>query len=370
MIKGKKYGSILVLGTLQFNGHFLEYLIKNSDKLVIYYLLPRGGNIKNFIEIYIKGKLKEKKYVYTPKNISLTYITYYFQYLKILFEYFSNKEKVYFINTLPVFFFFNSIIKLFRKFEIVYWVQDYWTMNNLSIKIFRYLMHYYHNRTKFTIYITDRINKMMNKKVLNEPFKKTVMWGVESPKNIFKKKNEKLFKVCFIGVLAPWQNIDLLLKTVGKNKKIYLKIIGTGNELLVKNYQDLIKELKIEDRVYFPNKFIYQKDLQKEVKDCHVGIALYETNRNSVSYYSDPSKIKQYAEFGLPIIMTNSSEIAHHIKKFKAGIIVDKDIEKINRAIEEIKINYKNYLLGLKQFSEHFYYKEYYGKGFKFLEEK
>lgn len=370
MKKAKRYGNILTLATLQFNGHCLQYLIENSEKLAAFYILPRNGKVKNFVEFYVNSKLLEKRDLDSPKNIFLAYIFFYIQYLQILFKYFSSKEKVYFFNTLPVFFFFNSIVKLFRNMEIVYWVQDYWPMNDLSIRIFRRLMHHYHDHTRITIYLTDRINRKMNGRILSEKNKKTVMWGVDSKNVNYKRFPKKTIWLCFIGVMAQWQNIDFLLSLPAQNKNVNLKLIGSGDLLLVNKYKKMINEFKIQDRVYFPNEYYYGKQLLDQIKGCQIGIVLYEKNPNVATYFADPSKVKQYAEFGLPIIMTDAAEIAKYIKNFKAGIIVDKDIKSIDKAILDIKNNYQKYIDGLKKFNENFDYRTYYQKAFKFLEEK
>ena len=130
----------------------------------------------------------------------------------------------------------------------------------------------------------------------------------------------------------------------------------------------MIKEYKIEDRVYFPNKFLYKGELKNQIKDCHVGVALYAVDPNTVTYYADPAKIKQYAEFGLPIVMTNAADIAKYIKRFHAGEVVTRDIISISNAFNRIKNNYQYYLEGLNRFNHYFEYNKYFSKKFKFIE--
>ena len=176
-------------------------------------------------------------------------------------------------------------------------------------------------------------------------------------------------RLCFIGVLVESQGIDFLLNVVAKNKEVKLKLIGTGERAVVAKYKKLVERYKISDRVFFPNRFYYGSELARIVSDCHVGVGLYTIDPNAVTYYADPAKIKQYAEFGLPILMTDAAEVAQYLKRFHAGIIVERNVEAINRAIKEMKENYTAYLAGLKRFNEYFNYRKYYKKAFRFLEE-
>lgn len=362
------YGNIFTLASLQFSGHFLDHFVENSEKVVAFYILPRTGTKKNFIEVYEKGKLIAKKELFSPKNILLAYIVQYYQYVKILIRYFSKGEKIYFINFVPLFFIFNSILRLFRKFEIVYWIGDYWPMSGFQINIYKKLMHYYHDHCRYTIYLSDRINRKMNRgKLLDEKNKKTVMWGIDPKEMSERAKPAKSLILCFIGVLAPWQGIDFLLTVVKENKNVNLKLIGTGQPRLVAKFKTFVQKNNINDRVFFPNKFYYGEELKYIVLDCHAGIALYKVDQKSVIYYNDSAKIKQYTEFGLPVIITNATGTADFIKRFKAGIIVDSNQISVNSAIQKMREDYLDYLEGVKKFNERFNYKKYYKEAFQFL---
>jgi len=369
--KSRRYKSILSLATLQFDGHVTEYFRKNSEKLVAWYLLPRGGNIKNFVALYRNGRLIERKEFFSPRYLILAYAWYYLEFLYILIRYFPLGETFYFINFQPFFFFFRPVIRLFWRIEYVYWVGDYWPMNVLSIRFFRMLMHYYHDRSAYTLYLSDRINKVMNYgRIVRSPGRGTVMWGIKPPTDYRHKRSTQTITLCFIGVLTQWQGIDALLSIVAKNPNMRLTLIGTGHPSLTKKYRRFIEEHHVSDRVIFPNRFFYGKELARLVRDCDIGVALYDTNPNTVSYYADPAKIKQYAEFGLPIIMTDSADIAGYISKYKAGVIVDRDPRHITRAIRDIKQHYERYTGGVKKFNDFFSYEVYYSRMFRFLEQR
>lgn len=368
MKKTFRYGTIMLLTSLQYANHLREYFVENSEKTIAFYILPRKGTIANFVEVYHNGEKTTRKSFYSPKNLFLWHIMLYVNYLIILFTYTKRGEKVVFINYLFTFFFFRQIIKFFRNIEFVCWVGDYWPMNTLSIRIYRFFVAYYHRHTKYAFYQTDRINKKINGEIINTPYRKTIIPGIDPFKLNLRKKIKKELILSFIGVLVPWQGVELLLQVVANNPYLKLRLIGTGEKALVLRYKALIKKYNIEERVYFPNRFIYEEQLQQEVKQAHIGIALYEVDKQKVTYYADPAKIKQYMEFGLPVIMTNAAEVAQYIKSFRAGIIVGKNALAIEKAITKMKNNYAYYLKNLDTLNRWLDFRTYYPKKFSFLE--
>jgi len=374
MVKKQKqyrFKSIFTLATLQFSGHFLEYFVQNSDKVVAFYLLSRLGNDKNFIEIYEKGKLVKKIYLFSPKNLLLRYFFLYIQYIWMLFTFFSPKEEFFFVNFNPFFFMGSSIVRLFRKVEYVYWIGDYWVMDSWIIKMYRSAIFFYHKRIPYTLYLTNRINKVMNKGTIrSDNRKKTVMWGVDSSIYTYGMHEKNTITLCFIGVLVETQGFELLLSVVKQSPNIRLKIIGKGSLVLVNKINDILKKDMLDTKVYFPNRFLYGNELKDIVNTCDIGIALYTVDRNNVTYFADPAKIKQYAEFGLPVIMTNVSEIASYISKYRAGIVVNSNRTSVQKAIVDIKKNYNLYKKGVQAFNNHFNYQSYYASAFSFMRKR
>ena len=122
-----------------------------------------------------------------------------------------------------------------------------------------------------------------------------------------------------------------------ENKEYKFSIIGVCDGKLYKKYKKLLTQYRITNRVYFPNKFIPKEELEAISKKCFVGVAPYLTGSIHGTYYVDPGKIKEYAELGLPIIMSNTSIIAPYVKKFNAGEVINRDIESLRIAIEKNK---------------------------------
>lgn len=365
-----KYKTVFIIATLQFDGHVLEYLRKYTEKLVALYLLPRGGGVSNLYEVYHRGLRVEKKDVYSPRNLFLAYLFYYIHFLRLLYCYFQSKEKLYFINSYWFYFFLRPVTRIFRNIHYVYWIGDYWPMDTFLAKVQQFFTHYYHDRNTICLYLSDRINREMNNGSLKHTeYKKTSMWGIDPPDIPSTKQRGNEITLCHIGVLVDWQGIDLLLKVIAAGKRLRLKLIGTGNASLMATYRRLIKEYGISDRVYFPDKFFYGKDLREQIKDCDIGMALYTVDEKSVTYYADPAKVKQYAEFGMPIIMTNAAGITDYVTKFKAGIVVAGNVHSVGEAVQTMKNNYGAYLRGLNEFNRFFDFRAYYREVFRFMEE-
>lgn len=328
--------------------------------------MPRFNNRFNLVKLYKNGKLVSEKKVISSGNIFLYYFLWYVTYIQSLLHYFSKNEMVQVITWQPYFLIGSTLQKLFRKITFVYWIGDYFPPISTVMRLFESVKKYYAIKLTYVCYLSDRINAKMNGKVLSTYNKKTIAWGVK-PQKISSKSGGK-FVLCFIGVIKPSQGLEVLLEAVKKIKDIELKILGSGDEASVEKYKNLIDVYNISDRVFFPNKMFYDKEIEMEVKNCYIGVALYDVNKNSATYYADPGKIKTYAQYGLPILMTPIAEVERHVKKFSAGEVVSQDIKEVELAIKKMKKNYNKYLQGLEAFNSYFKYEEYYSKRFTFLE--
>lgn len=364
MSKRFRYKNILSLGSFQFCGNIVEYFSENSEKLVVYYVLPRVQKVPNVVRVYRRGRLISEEKLISSGNFIFYYISLYLNYLRVLFTYFSPREKLYFIHGHPILFLFNSLLKKFRDFEMVYWIGDFYPKHGLLLRIYRFFVFFYHKRAKYTIYLSDRINKKMNGKIIQTRNKRTVMWGINPPKRYKKKPPKNSLTLCFIGLIKESQGLRLVFRVLQEDKKLRFKILGFCPENLYHEYRKIIGESKITKQVYFPNKFI--ENLEEEMEDCHIGIALYEDN--PLTNLTDPGKIKTYTQMGLPVIMADVSAIAEFVEKFKAGEVVQRNIQSVFQAIKKIKNHYQEYIKGVKRFNDYFNYRKYYKKAFRFLE--
>lgn len=369
MINKFIYKNIFMYASLQFCGNIEEYFAHNTEKLLVYLVMPRLKNKYNLLRTYSKGKLIKEEKVWSSENIFLYYFSWFFYHNYFLLTRFNRKEKINVIAGHLVCFFGMDLLKKMRNITYTYWIGDYFPGSNIIIQMYEKIKQYYHNKVTNACYLSDGINRIFNdNKIVNSFRKKTIMWGVK-PKNIKRKLPQKSFTILFIGLIKDSQGLEFLFDFLKHNKNYFINIIGICDSQLYKKYQQIIKKNNITSSVFFPNKFFSDEELFDLSKSCHVGIALYNADKSNPTYYTDPGKVKSYAEYGLPVIMSNVSAVAEYVKKYKSGILIDRNVGELINAIQKIKKNYKQYKHGLEKFNNHFFYETYYLKLFAFLEE-
>lgn len=363
-MKQFRYKNVILYTTHQWCGNTQEYFVKNSNKLLVFLLMPRVQNKDNVIKIYKKGLLVKEQAIRLSENFFLYYLLWYLQYLRALFTYFSRKDPIIIVTAHPYIFFAMFFQKLLRNITFVYWIGDYFPPLNLSLRVYELIKKYYHDRLRYTFYLGDGVNKVMNGSVINKSNKKTVMWGVK-PKKIKRNLETTKYSILYVGVVRNSSGLHLAYELLKTHKEYSLKVIGVCDEKTFAAHKKIISKYEISDRVFFPNRFYSDHELDEVSKECFVGIATYTIDNTNVIYYSDPGKVKTYAEMGLPIIMSKTSMIAPYIIKFKAGEVIDREIDAFDTALKKIQKDYDAYLQGLNKFNKHFYYENYYNDGFK-----
>jgi hypothetical protein len=361
-----RYKNIFLYASLQFSGNIEEYFKKHTEKLVVFIVMPRINNKFNLIRHYSKGVLIKEIKVKSANNIFLYYFMWYIQYIIALQKFFAKKDKVAVISFHPISFFLMHIQKLFRKVVFVYWIGDYFPGVNVSLILYEKIKKYYHRHVSYACYLSDKINAKMNGTVAKTVRRKTIMWGVK-PKNIARKKMSGKMNILFVGLIKPSQGIEDLLLFLKDHYEYRIKILGVCEQKYYSKLNKIIKTYNISTRVYFPNVFLSDEELEKESLNCHVGVALYDASPLNASFYADPGKVKSYAELGLPIIMSDISDVTRYIKKYKCGEIIN-SIRDLESALVKIKKHYVLYQHGLQKFNNFFYYDSYYKNLFHFLE--
>lgn len=361
------YGNIFLVGSLLYAGNVIEYFSCHSQKLVVFFLNKTLKDKADFIRIYKRGKLDEEKVIFTGKLPVLYYLFVYYWYLRIIFQYFTNKENFFVITFHPLFFFLNSLLKIFKNFEIIFWIADYLPSTKGLLKLYQWTIFYFHKKNKYNLYLSDKVNEIMNGRIKTNFCQKTVMWGTKLRQKKQEKTGNKI-TLGFIGIVKPSQGLEIAFLLLQKHPDLSLKILGECEQALYKKYLALIKRLKIGSQIIFTNQYCSEEQLSKELGVCDVGLALYSQDKENPIYYTDSGKIKTYLEFGLPVVMTATSATLPFVKQFKAGEIVKPDVFSLYQAIKKIKNNYSNYLDGVKKFNEYFDVEKYYRKAFRFLE--
>ncbi|MEK7592857.1 MAG: hypothetical protein AAB508_05725 [Patescibacteria group bacterium] len=366
-MKPFRYGNIFLVGSVLHAGNAVEYFSKHSKKLVVYYLLQTVRSRSDFVQVYELGHLVREYTVFVPKIPLLYYVFVYFWFLATVIRNFSPFELFHVITFHPIFCIGRSVLQKIYRYSIVFWMADYIPKPTRSLdRLFQRLVEFYHSGNDYTIYLGDSLNKVMNGRILKETNKKTVMWGV-MPENISIKKKD-MNNLAFVGVVKRSHGLDIVFYLLSQHNELSLKIFGECDEKLHKEYCHLIQELDIETRVTFENRFYTLSELKSELASCSVGLALYDTSHDIPIYYTDPGKVKTFTQYGLPVIMTRTSDIVPYIEKYTAGEVVDRNPEAVYDAIVKMRKSYSIYLDGVKKFNSYFDCEKYYKHGFSFME--
>ena len=366
-----RYESVFALASLQFCGHVDEYLIANTRRLCLMYVLPRFGEQKQIIRRYEGGTLVEERALRSSRNIFLYYWLWFWHNITEILKFangYNGKTLVF--GGHPVCFFGMALMKMLRRVSYLYWIGDYFPNKSFVIRAFEWLKRFYHNRIPFTYYLSDAINCKMNRgKVRDEPWHKTLMWGMRCfPMSGHEKIMSTSKQLLFVGLVRDGQGIENVLDFLAENREYALAIVGIAANGYEKNVKRMIAEKNLSDRVYFPNRFHSQEELLEIAGKSLVGLALYSLGEENFTHYADPGKVKAYIEMNLPVVMTRISEVVPFIERFRAGVVVD-GMEDIGDAVRKIAEDYPTYGGGVRQFNEHFEYTHLYAEAFKPVEE-
>lgn len=366
MKKHFPYKNIFMYASLQFCGHMDTYFIERTERLVVYLINPRLKSKQNLLRIYSRGRLVSEFPVWSSDNLFLYYASWYVHNLYFCFKYFAMRDTVIVLAMHPVVFFSMSMVKLFRSVTYVYWIGDFFPPTKLSLRLFERLKKFYHDKVDFRYYLSDTINGIFNGRKLHDETHRTVMWGLRAT-TLQHSMSEKRVHLLFIGLLKEGQELDIVFSLLSKHPWIHLSIIGICPDNLYRKFMSLVRTYRIEKQVFFPNSFYNDEELLDIARSCHIGVALYDPSPLSSTYYTDPGKVKAYAEYRLPIIMSDTSNITEYIRKYRAGEIIELNQTSLYDAIMKIRKNYGSYLSGVDAFNRAFYYTKYYARLFSFV---
>jgi len=163
----------------------------------------------------------------------------------------------------------------------------------------------------------------------------------------------------YMGHLLEKQGVQLVLEAipeiVKEIKDFKFVIIGSGEyEGTLKKMR---KDLNIEKYVEFKGYVKDHKDIENMLARCACGVAMYNKEVDTWTYYADPGKVKVYLATGLPIIITDVPHIARQIEDVKCGVVIDYKKEDLVNAIVSLMKNkdlLKKYRENASEFAKQF----------------
>ena len=366
-----RYESVFALASFQFCGHIDEYLIANTRRLCLMYVLPRFGEQRHVIRRYEEGRLIDERSLKSSQNILLYYWLWFWHHNAELLRFTKGvREPTLVFCGHPVCFFGMSLMKLLRKLSYLYWIGDYFPNRSFVIRAFERVKRFYHDHVSFTYYLSDAINRKMNGGTVRaEPPHRTLMWGMRCfPAQERNVLDAGIKRLLFVGLVRDGQGVEDVLDFLVRNQDFTLFIVGVAANGYEKTVEKMIVDRRLSARVYFPNRFHSQEELLEIASESLAGLALYTLGEENFTHYADPGKVKAYIEMNLPVVMTRISEVVPFIEKFHAGVVVDGRTG-VGEAVRKIAQARAFYAQGVRHFNEYFEYTHLYADAFRPVEE-
>jgi hypothetical protein len=342
-------------------GGIIEYFINNTQDFYLYLYPPSYNNQPSLLIYYKYGKVikSEKIWIYKGGNKILIHLFYYLFYLYFLVKYKINHA--YILFHFPIFLLFGSVIELTTSNKYVFWIWDYFPNPKGIMKAYNSFVFYYNSKLKYVIYLSPEIEKIYNLEKNSNKFRQIVSLGIKNIR-LIRKPTKNV--IGYIGNLRPGQGLEFLLDIIKSNKNLKLQLIGDGP--LKSELEESIKENHLGSRVDLFG-FIDNEHIINIVNKWKVAVAPYAPSLDSPVHYADPSKIKLYIQYEMPVIMTRVSHFYKELVRYRAGIAIDLNSKSFVHALKTINGNYKEYSRGVIGLKKKHLYDSYYRNKFRFL---
>lgn len=352
--KSYRYESVFAHVSFQFCGHIDEYLITHVRHLTLVRFQTRFGKGGHLLERYEEGCCIETRHLRSSHNIFLYYLLLAIHHNRELWR-FAHRQNCVTVAlfTHPVACFGMGLHRLFGRVKIAFWPWDWFVPNCLSLKIYAAVVRHYIRKADYAYALTQAIADKVGGNA------SVVMLGMRRLACADKDRAGS-GRILIVGQLRQGQGIEVALDFVATHPEYSLALLGAAAHGFDAAIEAHIRKAHMEDRVYFPNRFVSQEELSETAATCFCGLALYETSPGNFTHFADPGKVKSYIEMGLPVVMIRISEIVPYIERFKAGEVIDSE-EDLPDAVMCIAANPAMYAEGIHKFSDYFEFGNYYG---------
>ena len=222
-----------------------------------------------------------------------------------------------------------------RKFKIIYDSHELYTEqtpnNNFVTRIWRAVERYILPRINAVIAANSSRARIMLEEYGARDLPVVVM-NIANTANI--SKSDLLQKylaemgigqkkiVLYQGGISPERSLDILISSVLEwEHDSVLILMGYGAEEEIANLKNIVRDMKLEDRVFF-HPAVLSSDLLAYTASADVGIVIYKNDcRNN--YYCAPNKFFEYAAARVKVAACDFPEIRSIVDAFKIGTIFD-----------------------------------------------
>lgn len=346
----------------------LSFLLPRIKKtLIIIQPHPGSDRITPIIEVYRRTRFLRRKLIspfyYLPvylickfRNTDKTHISFKLRDLfsviltgigeKTVFDYFIGMES---INTL------GGIIlkKLGKVKKVIYYVSDY-SPNRFGKTFFNSLYLWLDRFCAIQAdYIWDVSPAMHPARIKAGLDPKKSAPNILVPNALFPSQISSLpiskripYSLVYLGTLGYENGSDLAIESlpaiIKKYPKATLHIIGGGRDNL-NRLKNLVDKLKLRESVAFYGFVIDNNEMASIIRKCYIALAPYRALKNSVRWYADATKIRQYLACGLPVITTHIPPLGKQIVSQDAGLLIKDTKEDLVKAVTKIFSDSKLY---------------------------
>ncbi|WP_445778775.1 hypothetical protein [Shewanella sp.] len=136
--------------------------------------------------------------------------------------------------------------------------------------------------------------------------------------------------LAFIGSVTEWSMINEVIEVMPKLSKQWCLLVNDRFGFDNTNLNDRVGDLGVGDRVYINREPVLDiRDMDYILNGCDYGLAFYKPSRRSkytgknLEYIGLASgKISTYLRSNVPVITNANGEIAEHIRRYNAGIVI------------------------------------------------
>jgi glycosyltransferase involved in cell wall biosynthesis len=320
-----------------------NYLKRNSNEFImIEHPLSLSSLNYSTCKIYIDGKLMKAT---KRKVFKLSEPLFYAQHFLLTFFFLMKMRRKIdiFIGVDNLNAFVGILLKKWGLVnKVVFYVIDY-TPKRFENKLFNILYYLLDitcaKHADYVWSVSKRIARVWSSLGVNHRKIVIVPIGVnfEEIKKYTHNTNVRRNVLVFVSHLTKSKGIQLTIEAMEellrKFPEVKLEVIGTGP--FEKELKEIVSKKKLERWVKFLGKMKHE-ELMQYLPSCGIALATYEPDPNSITYYADPTKLKEYLACGLPVITTRVPWIAKEIEKRPMGIVINYDKYELINAITKL----------------------------------
>lgn len=180
--------------------------------------------------------------------------------------------------------------------------------------------------------------------------------GLAERKNIFlpnvppaeydylKQNTHDKYELITTGIIDKQLDFEGTIRAVAILKdefpQLHFTIVGNGPE--EDRLRELATVLGVAEKVEFTGRLSLAETLTR-VSKAGIGLALY-TGTWGFNYYGDSTKCREYFNFALPVVSTDTHSTVTEINDTQAGVVIPvRDVDAICDGIREVIADYEQY---------------------------